>query len=830
LLVVTATQAEVIDEQYERVPGPDPLLKDLFTLDEPGRFRYVQGQRFTTISNLLPIMEFDPGKEQANQDYVPYIEREINLIKGIAPVSNAIQKTPDLPVPPLPKADFTDKFEIKGRIVNSYTDANNGTATATGAIITDSTNRLLLLYLTVDHDEYELANGDRLKNSDAKREGFGFGYGRRVGDHVFNFAYLKNTGDEAGNPANTFDVSSVDAESWMYGYEYNTEEMQINGIVRLSNIDRRFDSWRSRDWYPNESIAANQYFPGTYDSPYYGSIGGPIPVPCGAPPCTVPNTGLFAVVPGAPLWTNPDLQQHLGEFNSLVDVKQGVDIWDWRFEITMPFRGGTWVSGFDGYLRDIQLKPRKDFDNPAFATGELANAVANATAAQDWEFFGVNNDAEDNVYSLFSEIGIPLGDNTDLYVGARLSHFEQEQVLQVNQQGANGRFLYDVLNLRHILENLHSVEYIGSGPSLSADNNNLDWDDTYLNLQATVTHRLNRQVTVSASLASYHENPAAFERIFPAPFDPASNTTDGRIYIGNVDLDDEHHIRAEFAASYNNERDVYAAARFYFDRIDGYIQGVPVIETSNSPVDLEAFYELGCSYVHYTPEGWNSPPFTGLLAGALTPPPYDSLTPLFDPFTNSLYATRCGGDLNPLRYDNIDAYLYGIEAQWGYRISQHWYFDGIAAWQQGKRRDTGYIDPDHDGNAIAVKDDDLYRILPPYTHMNLTYLNGPWTATLQGRFYMEQDRVSKTNGEQESSGYGVFNAVVSFKPHPAINLDFGVNNIFDKHYTDHLTAVVRTYNQSADPRYADAGDRIGGLARNAFVRLSFGIKWPLPGK
>jgi outer membrane receptor protein involved in Fe transport len=827
LFVYSATSiAATSTDPYDRIPGSDPLLKKFPALNDVTNFRYTQGQRFNTIALLLPIMDLNPQSDQPHQDYATYREQEINLLRGLTPVSYAIQKTPDLPTPPLPKADFTDEFEVKARLINGYTDANNGTTSTLGAIITNAQNRLMLLGLVADHDEYELANGDTLKNSDAQRQAYAIAYGHRYNAHTFNVGYLKNSVEDAGNVANTFDTSALDAEAWVYSYQFDSKELKVNALIRLSNLDRKFDSWTNRDWYPNQAVADSPYISGSYESNLF-DVGSPV-APCTTPPCTVPNTGPLAVVPGAPLFTDADLHLHLGEFNSLIDVKQGVDIIDWRLDFTLPFREGTWTSGIDGYRRDISLIPRKDYDNPAFNTGELANPTFGTPASVDWENFAVNNYVEDNAYSVFSELQFPLSNRTELYLGARISNFQQNQTLEINEDGVVNRLGWSTLGLQHVLEELHSVNYIGTLGWTDVRNDDLDWDDTYLNLHATLVHQLNSNTSISGTLASYHESPASFERIFPAPLDPASNTIDGRIYMGNIALEAEHHKRLELAISHNYQERFYGSARVYFDHVDDYIQGVPVIETTNDRADLEAFYELSCGTVQYTPEGWNNLPLPGA--------PYEPLTPFtdFDPG----YDIPCNGDNNPLRYDNIEAQLYGIEGQWGYRITDKLLFSGIAAWQRGERRDTGYIDATllsdptaiKEGDAVAISNDDLYRFLPPYTHMNLSYFHGPWATTLQGKFYMKQDHVSKTNMEQETSGYGVFNAIISYKPHPAIGLDFGVNNLFDKQYTDHLTAVVRTYNQTGDSRYADYGDRIGSLGRNSFVRLSLGIKWPLAKK
>lgn len=877
-IVLADEDTELASRGASRIPGEDPLGQVGLDTDEIQRptIRYKQGQRFTLISSLMPIMNFNPQDLAPKQEYATYFTQEFDPLRGIAPVSAGIQVTPDFPAPPSPHAEFTDEFEVKARLINNYAEANNATMSSLGTIITNADNRLILLGLTSDSDDHELSNGDLLKGTAGQRETWAVAFGRRFGDSTLNYSLLNNSADNVGTPASTFDFDYVDVEAHIFNYSLDRKEMNINLEVRRNNLDRGFQNWKDRPWYPDQTSAnifydptANIGFgPGNYLNAHYGPQ---------------PNTGLTGIIPvhpsiGSPVLLNDNATQiHIGELNSLAQVKQGVDSWDWRFDISVPFQDGSWRSGIDGYTRSIILKPTKPYDDPRFAFSEVGNSnVALNTAlsapalascadpgitactapgnggmapVDDWALFQVRNEIDDDAIGLFTELDIPIDDRTNLYLGARWNRFEQDNILALDERGVEGRFLYEQLGLRYILEEVHGVTYSTGGILFGAHGdgevvnpNNLDHDqhDDYFNLIARIERRLSERTTVSASLASYHEQPSAFERTFPAPLDPASNTIDGRTYMGNLDLDDEHHKRLEFGISHTDKQRFYGALSVYYDRVDDYIQGVPVIETTNDTRELEAYYELGCGSVQYMLEGWNSlpPDFTpGTSVSpsepAAIPRPVDGYAPLThyaDPFSGLPLDFDCIGDNNPLRFDNIDAELYGFDATWGYRIKPNLLVSGVIAYQRGERRDTGYIDPNKDGGRVAVKGDDLYRILPPYTSVTMTYLRGPMTAKLEGNFYGEQDDVSRTNGEQETSGYGLVNAVVSLRLHPALQLDVGVNNLFDKAYTDHLTAVSRRFNQSSDPRYVNYQDRIAGLHRNAFVRLTLGIKWPLPKK
>jgi iron complex outermembrane receptor protein len=753
------------------------------------KFYHIRGSRFTTLSNLMPIAEFNPMMVAPTQDYIYYKTYDTNLLDPLR-VSNGIETNPGYPSPPTPVAPFTQASEFKARLINGYIDAHDGWHNAFGAIYSNPENRVILMGMRNEFEDSKLSDGRTLVGSQADRDSLMFSYGRRMGDHTLSYSYLNTEIKDAGIPAGTLDVANADVTAHIVSYDFTGELYRVSGELRKIDLERTMDDYNYRPWLPTGARPGNPFL-------------------------------------------DPDAINYFGEINSLVDQGQEVDGWEYRLAFSRPLFGGAWTAGIDGVMNDIALDLTKPWDDPRFE-----NVPTNPftpvplLAPQDWRHFGIFNDIEENAYSFFSEIDKPLSEKSSLHLGARMTLHDLDTSLSVQPDGVDGRIVYDVLGLRYMLENVYGVVYLppaerdcatSQPPCSTGTYTPVDrkYDDETFDLVGRFTHQLNDRVTLSATASWFEEQPAAFERTFAAGFDPASDTIDGQIYFGNPHLTEEQHGRLEFAAAYDNQRNFYAQARVWYDHVDDYIQGVPIIETTRDPAELESAYELACNTLLY------APPMTGL------PPLSTEYGVDFDCLSN-----------NPLRYDNIDARLYGADFAWGYQISDSLLFSGVAAYQRGKRRDTGWVHVDtesdlfHPGTGfvpgggesrvidedgiVAVRNDDLYRIMPAYAQMALTYAQPKWQASLEGTFFARQDKVSFTNQEAETSGYGVYNAIFSYTPHPAIRVDMGINNLFDKDYTNHLTGVNRRFNYGQDPNALDYNERIPGLGRNAFIKLTLG--------
>jgi len=175
-------------------------------------------------------------------------------------------------------------------------------------------------------------------------------------------------------------------------------------------------------------------------------------------------------------------------------------------------------------------------------------------------------------------------------------------------------------------------------------------------------------------------------------------------------------------------------------------------------------------------------------------------TPSTDPAV-IMFSTVMMGDPVPLQFNNVDAELYGIDTDFEVLLPAGWRIDGVLSYVRGKRRDTS---------------DNLYRIAPLTSVIGLTYDRNRWTATLEGMFAASQDKVSGTNEEAPTAGYGIMNLYGSYRFLEELLLTASLNNVFDKEYSDHTNGVNRVSNSDIA-----MGERLPGSGRSFFARLAY---------
>ena len=129
-----------------------------------------------------------------------------------------------------------------------------------------------------------------------------------------------------------------------------------------------------------------------------------------------------------------------------------------------------------------------------------------------------------------------------------------------------------------------------------------------------------------------------------------------------------------------------------------------------------------------------------------------------------------------LKFSNVDAELYGIDLNGYYHISEQIELSTIISYVQGERRDI---------------DDNLYRIAPLNGQINVSYTGDEWMVKTSLVMSAKQNDVSTTNGEQKTSGYGIVNIDTQYFVNNDLALRFGVDNLLDKNYQNHLGGYNR---------------------------------------
>jgi iron complex outermembrane receptor protein len=153
-----------------------------------------------------------------------------------------------------------------------------------------------------------------------------------------------------------------------------------------------------------------------------------------------------------------------------------------------------------------------------------------------------------------------------------------------------------------------------------------------------------------------------------------------------------------------------------------------------------------------------------------------------------------------LKYWNFDSKLYGTEMAIEYAPQGAWSFSGQVSYVHGRNLDT---------------DDNLYRIAPLQGQVTAHYRRGDWNHGVTARFAAAQDRVAAYNGEPASDGYAVWDYLGEWKAGKATLVRFGIENLLDKRYYDHLGGINRV---SASNVALNA--RLPGAGRHAYLSLA----------
>jgi len=279
------------------------------------------------------------------------------------------------------------------------------------------------------------------------------------------------------------------------------------------------------------------------------------------------------------------------------------------------------------------------------------------------------------------------------------------------------------------------------------NNADRDQDDNLIDIMATFTNKVNDHLDIELGLAHKQRAPSYQERYLWATMESTSGLADGNNYVGDVDLDAETAYQLELGLDWHTAS-AGISPRAFYHRIDDYIQGVA--STDATVIAMSTMM----------------------------------------------------GDATPLQYSNVDAELYGLDANWFYSMTRNWQLDGTVSYVRGKRRDTG---------------DNLYRIAPLTARTMLNYIQPTWRLGFEAVTVAGQDDVSDENDEQETSGYALFNLLANYQATEALTLSAGVNNILDREYSDHLGG----YNRISDNDDIGFMERLPGLGRSVYAGINF---------
>jgi len=288
------------------------------------------------------------------------------------------------------------------------------------------------------------------------------------------------------------------------------------------------------------------------------------------------------------------------------------------------------------------------------------------------------------------------------------------------------------------------------GSKLAAEFNASDRlkNDVNVDVVAVVTHYLSSDMAVELGFGRKTRSPSYQERYLWMPLNATGGLADGRNYIGNINIAPETSYQAELGFDWQAES-VYMTPRVFYRYVDNYIQGTP---TQNK--------------------------------AALA----------IDPTT--------------LEYSNVNANLYGVDLEAGYRFLEDWRLDFLLSYVRGKRTDVS---------------DNLYRIAPLNGQISLFYDTEEWLVGTEVVGYDKQTKTAEYNNEVPTAGYVIWNLRMQYRPQfkyvQGLQLGFGIENLLDKAYRVHLSGLNR--NPINDG--TEIGEHLPGQGRNFYATLSYDL-------
>lgn len=232
------------------------------------------------------------------------------------------------------------------------------------------------------------------------------------------------------------------------------------------------------------------------------------------------------------------------------------------------------------------------------------------------------------------------------------------------------------------------------------------------------------------------------QRYLWVPMQSTGGLADGKTYIGDINLDPETAYQIDAGFDYS-QGGFKVSPRVFYSQVKDYIEGTP-----------------------------SSEPRSIMVAGMM-------------------------GDPAPLQFTNIDATLWGFDANWRYDMPSDFFMSGVVSYVRGERDDS---------------DINLYRIAPLNTRFVWGYQGVQFSTQFAAQIYADQDRVSSINNETETAGYMVWDWMADYMFDNGLTVRAGVENLFDKQYVEHLGGV----NRAAGSDIA-VGERLLANGRNVYV-------------
>ena len=271
-------------------------------------------------------------------------------------------------------------------------------------------------------------------------------------------------------------------------------------------------------------------------------------------------------------------------------------------------------------------------------------------------------------------------------------------------------------------------------------------DDLNVDVVAVLTNHLTSDLNVELGFGRKTRSPSYQERYLWLPLNATGGLADGRNYIGDIALKPEVSYQAELGVNWQTDT-AYFMPRVFYRYVFNYIQGTATQNAAALAIDPTA-----------------------------------------------------------LEFTNVDAYLYGFDAEAGYRFLEDWKVDMMVSYVRGRRDD--------------VKDN-LYRIAPLNGRIGVFYDTAEWLAGTELIGYDAQNKTAKYNNEVKTPGYFIWNLRGQYRPQyqavKGLQIGFGIENVLDESYRIHLSGLNRNPANEGTAK----GEHLPGPGRNFYATLSY---------
>ena len=354
-------------------------------------------------------------------------------------------------------------------------------------------------------------------------------------------------------------------------------------------------------------------------------------------------------------------------------------------------------------------------------------------------FKGIERDR----YSLFSEWNGVIAKDLTLELGARLTYAKTGSDT-VNSSMA--MMCTPMMRMRN-----PRMYRMGCAHKTLRDDFNAkdrEQDDLDVDLTSIFRYKMDETLDIEVGFARKNRMPGYQERYLWLPLESTGGLADGQVYLGNQDIEHETAYQFELGFDWHTDK-AYFAPRIFYHYVDDYIQGVPLAESDTSAAVFTA-------------------------ATTLRP--------------------------NALRFDNIQAHLFGVDFDAGYAFDDNWRVDAGLNYVRGQRINA------------PTGDSDLYRMAPLNGRMKVTYENMGWMGAIEGVFYADQGDVAGYNQELKTKGYMLMNLRAHYEPIDGFVIGTGIENVLDTNHFNHLGG----YN-----RVTGGTERIHMQGRNVYATMSY---------